>query len=126
MAGWDAPVYGFYEPMPKIKVIDGRRCHIFSCAATGCGVTIRRYLDTNDKGSTSNLRNHSRKCWGDKVFSTAYEMKDVGKVREVVEKLKASPNGNIAKMFASAEGKGVQSYSTRQHTAEESRQVKAY
>ncbi|KIL54666.1 hypothetical protein M378DRAFT_18675 [Amanita muscaria Koide BX008] len=105
MKGWDAPVYGFYEPIPDIVYADGnRRCHVF-------------------KGSTSNLRAHSKKCWGLEAFEKADEMKDLAKVREVVNKAKNSPNRNIVTMFARLEAKGVVSYMHRQHTSEEVRAV---
>ena len=121
MKSWDAPVYGFYAPTPDIIHHNSRRCHIFKCAAVGCGSGIRRFLDTNDRRSTSNLRAHAKKCWGDEAFYKACESKDVAKVRETVEKAKNSPNGNIAAMFAKLEGSGAVCYMHRQHTTEESR-----
>ncbi|KAG6821930.1 hypothetical protein H0H92_016061, partial [Tricholoma furcatifolium] len=99
----------------------GRRCHVFVCAAVGCGHRIRRYLDTNDKGSTSNLRSHAQKCWGSEAFEEAYKTKDIKKVREVVEKFKSAPDGNLVSMFAKLGAKGVVSYSHRQHTEYETR-----
>lgn len=121
MTAWDAPVYAFYEPIPAIEVVGSRRCHVFKCTAVGCTQKIRRFLDTNDKGSTSNLRSHSKKCWGEEAFAKAYEVKNVVHVRAALSKLKSAPNGNIAAIFSNMESKGVVSYMHRQHTAEESR-----
>ena len=87
MRTWDAPIYGFYEPIPEIEEVGGRRCHVFICAAAGCRHKVRRSLDTHDKRSTSNLRTHSKKCWGD-VFKKVYEMKNSRRVRVAVSKLK--------------------------------------
>ncbi|KIL57330.1 hypothetical protein M378DRAFT_16332 [Amanita muscaria Koide BX008] len=123
MKGFNAPVYGFYEPIPAIVKVNGRRCHVFACAAVGCGQKIKRYLDKNDKCSTSNLRSHSKKCWGEEAFEKAHEVKDLAKIREVVGRAKNSPNGNVAAMFACSEGKGIVSYMHRQHTTEEARAV---
>ena len=95
MRTWDSPIYGFYEPIPEIEEVGGRRCHVFICAAAGCRHRVRRYLDTHDKRSTSNLRTHSKKCWGD-VFKEIYEIKNLKRVRAAVSKLKNSPNGNVA------------------------------
>ena len=123
MKNWDAPVYGFYTPIPNIIHHDGRRCHVFECMAIGCGIQIRRFLDTNDRGSTSNLRGHAKRCWGDEAFNKAYELKDVVKVREAVGAARNSPNGNIVAMFAKLVGLGAATvrYMHRQHNTEESR-----
>lgn len=94
MRSWDAPIYGFYEPVPEIEEVGDRRCHVFICAAAGCRHKIRRYLDAHDKGSTSGLRDHSEKCWGE-VFRNAYEMKDLKSVQAAVGKFIKSPNGNV-------------------------------
>jgi hypothetical protein len=120
MKSWDAPIYTFYDPIPTIEEVDGRRCHTFKCTAVGCKQKIRHFLDKNDKGSTSNLRSHAKRCWGEDAFNKAYEVKNLGQVRVALGKLKNSPNGNIAAMFSNLEGKGVVSYMHRQHTSEES------
>jgi hypothetical protein len=121
MKSWDAPVYGFYMPIPDIIYHNGRRSHVFKCAAVGCGTKVRRYLDTNDRGSTSNLRLHAKRCWGDEAFNKANELKDVAKVREAVGKARNSPNGNIEAMFTKSEGSGAVRYMHRQHTTKEAR-----
>jgi hypothetical protein len=121
MKSWDAPVYGFYGSIPDVIHHNGRRCHVFKCAAVGCGAKIRHFLDMNDRGSTSNLRLHAKRCWGDEAFDKAYELKDLAKVREAVGRAKNSPNGNIVAMFAKSEGSGAVRYMHRQHTTEESR-----
>ncbi|KAG6822863.1 hypothetical protein H0H92_012238, partial [Tricholoma furcatifolium] len=84
-----------------------------------CHQKIRRYLDSNDKGSTSNLHKHAEKCWGEEAFMHANNADNIAKVRDVVERLKKNPNGDIKKMFSGLEAKGIISYSHRQHTAEQ-------
>ncbi|PPQ75957.1 hypothetical protein CVT25_006543, partial [Psilocybe cyanescens] len=64
---WTAGVYGFFRPDPIIERVSRCHAHTFICAATHChGPTwnIRRFLDTKDAKSTSNLRRHALKCWG--------------------------------------------------------------
>ena len=95
MRTWDSPIYGFYEPIPEVEEVGGRRCHVFICAAAGCRHKVRRYLDTHDKRSTWNLRTHSKKCWGD-VFKKIYEVKNLKRVRVAVSKFKNLPNGKVA------------------------------
>jgi hypothetical protein len=121
MKTWDSPIYGFYEPIPEIEDVNKCQSHVFQCAAVGCHHKVRHYLNTNDKGSTSNLLNHAKKCWGDEAFEKVYDMKDLSWVWEVVGKLKNVPNGNIAAMFSNLDAKGVVTYMHRQHTTEEAR-----
>ena len=33
---WTLPIYGFFQAHPVIKVVAGRRCHEFQCAAPLC------------------------------------------------------------------------------------------
>ena len=110
MQSWDSPIYGFYNPIPNIELVNSQTCHVFRCTAVRCKHKVRHYLDTNDKGSTSNLWTHAKKCWGNEPFEKAYELKDVSHVWEVVGKMKTAPNGNIAVMFSNLEGKGVVTY----------------
>ncbi|KAG1722965.1 uncharacterized protein EDB91DRAFT_1063679, partial [Suillus paluster] len=47
---WTAPIYAFFRSTPTIEYINGRRCHLFQCAATNCKHKtrgVRRYLDTS-------------------------------------------------------------------------------
>jgi hypothetical protein len=74
MKRWDAPVYAFFKPIPAIEYVDGRKAHIFECAATSCCQKtkyIRRFLYTGDTSSTSNLCWHAKACWGDEAVAAA-------------------------------------------------------
>ncbi|KAF8960089.1 hypothetical protein BDZ97DRAFT_1761045 [Flammula alnicola] len=56
---WDAPIYVFFKPMPSVEYINGRKAHVFECGASQCRCRtrfVRRFLDTGDAKSTSNLR----------------------------------------------------------------------
>ncbi|KAJ3574247.1 hypothetical protein NP233_g1903 [Leucocoprinus birnbaumii] len=121
MKSWNSSIYGFYDPIPAIDEIDGRRVHIFSCSASGCKHKIRRYLDKNDRCSTSNLHDHAKKCWGDEVVKRAQAIKDLNHVRQTIGKIKNNPDGDITAMFSRAEEKGAITYSHRQHTTEQAR-----
>ncbi|KAI1793035.1 hypothetical protein LXA43DRAFT_886392, partial [Ganoderma leucocontextum] len=118
MERWNSTIYAFYDPRPTIEYEEKRRSHLFHCANRGCKVTVRRYLDTKDHSSTSNLRAHAVKCWGPETVEAAKEAANVGEVREKIV-------GSILKtgsITAHFERKGGQvSYSARQHTRAETR-----
>ncbi|SJL03663.1 uncharacterized protein ARMOST_16509 [Armillaria ostoyae] len=126
MTKWTSPMYAFYSPIPEIEYRDGRKCHIFRCTAqanvTRCGHRIVRYLDTKDAQSTSNLRKHARKCWGEDVIKEADEAGTLDAARTLLRKDAGSDkrNGSITSHFA-RQGKGRVTYSHRQHTKQESR-----
>jgi hypothetical protein len=66
-----------------MEVIHGRHCHEFICAAPHCkgkgakARNVRRFLDTSDAKSTSNLRKHTKLCWGADLVEQADEAKDI-------------------------------------------------
>jgi hypothetical protein len=78
---WNSPIYGFFQDCPKIKVIDGRRCHEFHCAAPLCKgkgtkpQIVRRYLDKSNRNSMSNMHKHAKNCRGKEIVSKALETK---------------------------------------------------
>ena len=80
---------------------------------------IRRYLDTADGKSTSNLRHHAKLCWGDEVVTGADATKSYGAAREIVGKSLGMPDGSITAMFERVNGNGKVTYSHRQHTKTE-------
>ena len=127
---WTSPIYGFFQARPTIKVIDGRRCHEFQCAAPLCkgkGSTsriVRRYLDKGDRNSTSNMHKHAKNCWGEEIVSKALETKGELSVDDVRKNLGSAKlvDGSITASFE-RKGKGVVTFSTRQHTYMETRLV---
>src|ERR1700722_4132640 len=79
---WNSPVYVFLKQTPSIEYIKDRHVHVFECAAARCmgkgnGRMVRRYLDTGDCKSTSNLRKHAKICWGEEAVAAADNTKDV-------------------------------------------------
>ena len=77
---WDSPIYIFFRPLPTIEYVGTRKAHVFYCAASCCRCrtrTIRRFLDTSDAKSTSNLRRHARVCWGEEAVVAADETSNV-------------------------------------------------
>ncbi len=119
---WDAPIYVFFKPEPTIQYHEGRKAHVFECAASHCRCKtkyVRRFLDTKDAKSTSNLRRHAKLCWGDDTVAAADDTRDVKSAREALSKRK-DLNGSITAAFERA-GKGKVTYSHRQHTKKESR-----
>lgn len=78
---------------------------------------VRRYLDTTDAKSTSNLRKHAKICWGEEAVAAADRTKDVRAAREALGKIKDS---SIMAAFERI-SKEQASYSHRQHTTIEAR-----
>ena len=126
---WTSPIYVFFEKEALIEYINGRRVHVFTCTATRCrgkgnGRLVRRYLDTGDAKSTSNLRKHAKACWGEDVVAAADATRDLRAAWDAVSKM--SGNMSIADVFERAPGKGTVTYSHRQHTSAEVRYGSLY
>lgn len=83
----------------------------------GNGRIVRRYLDTGDAKSTSNLRKHVKICWGEDAMAAADGTRNVQAAREVLGKM-VSGNSSITQAFEQA-AKGTVTYSYRQHTSTE-------
>jgi hypothetical protein len=108
--------------MPAVEGVSGRRCHIFRCNAQTCKQKtweVKRYLDTNDAKSTSNLRKHAKRCWGDDIIATADKAKNAKEVRATTVSGALDPE-SITAAFERT-GKGKVTYSHRQHTKAEAR-----
>jgi hypothetical protein len=127
---WTSPIYGFFQPRPEIKIVDGRRCHEFQCAAPLCkgkGIKprmVRRYLDKGDRNSTSNMHKHAKNCWGEETVSKALDTKGELSISDVRKSLGQAKlhDGSITASFE-RKGKGSVTFSTRQHTYTETRLV---
>ena len=93
MQDWNSPIYAFFKAIPMIEYIQGCRLHVFECTATHCkgkgnGRLVRRYLDTGDAKSTSNLRKHAKICWGEDTVTAADQTGSVAAARDVLSKTK--------------------------------------
>lgn len=86
MKEWKSPVYAFYEPVPRVVSIEGRRCHEFYCVARKCNYMSRRFRDTLSRASTGNLILHVRTCWGEEAWNAAKKCRNATDAREKVTK----------------------------------------
>ena len=124
-AEWTSPIYAFFKPMPEVTYSpEGRRAHKFRCASSHCrgkganGQIVRRYLNTLDRKSTSNLKCHAITCWGSKTVDDALDAKvDIESTRKT---LKTFKDRSITVAFE-RKGKEKVSYSHRPHTKAETR-----
>ena len=123
---WNAPIYAFFKPTPLIDYVDNRRVHAFVCTALHCkgkgkfGQHVRRYLDTGDVKSTSNLRCHAKVCWGSEAIDAASETKDVYAARDAMAKV-TPRDRSLTAVFEHIGKKDRVTYSHRQHTFAEVR-----
>ena len=81
---------------------------------------VRRYLDTGDRSSTSNMRKHAKGCWGEITLTAAYNGGNATDARKGLQEAKEEPDGSITAVFERT-GKGKVSYSHRQHTKTQTR-----
>jgi len=112
----------FFKPVPSIQYIRNRKAHVFECAASQCLCRtrfVRRFLDTADAKSTSNLRRHAKVCWSDKAVEAADGTRDIKAARTALQSLR-TVNGSITAAFQRV-GEGRAVYSHRQHTKIEAR-----
>ncbi|KAH6893863.1 hypothetical protein BKA70DRAFT_1077058, partial [Coprinopsis sp. MPI-PUGE-AT-0042] len=124
-AAFKAPIYAFFKPDPIVETIGGRECQVFKCAASHCNnqsCDVRRYLDTKDANSTSNLRKHALKCWGEEAVTSACTAASAADVRKSGILASGQFSQGIDVMFQRT-GKGKVLYSHRQHTSVETRYV---
>jgi len=78
-----APIYAFFKLVPVIESVDGHCCHIFQCAAPECKHKSRgvcQFLGKGDAKSMSNMRKHTKECWGDVVVASADNVKNAMEV----------------------------------------------
>lgn len=80
---------------------------------------VRRFLDTGDAKSTSNMRKHAKKCWTAEVVASADKADNANDVRRTTVKGLLDPQ-SITAAFE-RKGKGKVTYSHRQHTKTELR-----
>ncbi|KDR70618.1 hypothetical protein GALMADRAFT_48478, partial [Galerina marginata CBS 339.88] len=122
---WTSPIYVFFPKIPRIEYKESRRYHVFECGASHCkgknGRDVRRYLNTSDARSTSNMRKHARICWGDEAVAAADATKDLAGAREVLAKSKSKLRDGLITAEFERIGKGKVTYSHRQHTKTETR-----
>jgi hypothetical protein len=121
---WTAPVYAFFKPVPTIGTDNGCPYHTFVCAALDCkhkSRGVHRFLDKGNAKSTSNMRKHAKRCWGEDVMKAADKAESANEVRRTTIKGFLDPQS--AKAAFEWKGKGKVQYTHRQHTTTKSRYV---
>ena len=119
MKKWTSPVYAFFEPVPTAIEVQGHHAHEFKCSGRSCKVTVRRFIDTKDAGSTGNMRRHVKTCWGEDALNTVDIAKDVNEARtKVVQGILR--DGSITTAFEQKDKQSVR-YSSRPYTQSEIR-----
>jgi hypothetical protein len=125
MKQWNTSIYAFFKPIPIIDHIDGQHAHIFECNAKTCigkgknGRQVRRYLNMADATFTSNLRWHTKICWGQETVEAAGSTNNISEACAVLRN-SILKDGSITAAFEGV-GKGKVTFSHRQHTKAESR-----
>jgi hypothetical protein len=119
-----SPIYVFFKPLPSVEIIRDRRVHVFECTVLNCkgranGRMVRRYLNTADAKSTSNLCKHAKICWGEEAVAAADATKDISAARAAMKKGNLR-DSSITAAFRRISKENV-SYSYRQHTTIETR-----
>ncbi|TFK61241.1 hypothetical protein BDN72DRAFT_732656, partial [Pluteus cervinus] len=113
-------IYACFVLPAAVEYTNGRPYLGFHCFAKGCKVIVRRYLDKKDKGSTSNLHEHAKSCWGEDVAKRVKDARDVGVARDkIIAPYKL--NGKITSSFERKTEK--ETYSHTQFTRTETKYV---
>ncbi len=72
----------FSSQTPPLKLVEGRQCFEFICNMKYCkaskGQKVRRFIDSKDRGSTSNMKRHAMKCYGDTIVKKALQSDAMG------------------------------------------------
>ncbi|KAG2042434.1 hypothetical protein BDR03DRAFT_943371, partial [Suillus americanus] len=73
---WRSAVYTFFKlHAVAVQYHNGRLVHFFPCGAHKCKLSVggvRRFQDSKDKSSTTNLRHHANGCWGKEAVDRAF------------------------------------------------------
>ncbi|EKM80872.1 hypothetical protein AGABI1DRAFT_126923 [Agaricus bisporus var. burnettii JB137-S8] len=75
-----SPIYVCFHP-PKFSVENGHEFQVFQCGAKKClacdGRLMKRNLNTQNATSTSNLKKHASRCWGDELVKALMAVKSI-------------------------------------------------
>jgi hypothetical protein len=118
---WFSSVYVFFKKTPRIEEKDGRRCHVFECAAGRCrgrnSRLVYRFLDKGDANSTSNLLRHAKLCWSTEAVEAATATRDLDAAKTKMR------DGTILAEFQRLSKDKVTYRRHTQHTTSEARYV---
>ncbi|KAJ3966202.1 hypothetical protein EV361DRAFT_777876, partial [Lentinula raphanica] len=68
-----SPVYAFFDAEPQIEYGKSDTPDYLVYRCTKCGEKLRQGLKTGDRGSTGNMRDHVKKCWGEEALAAIKE-----------------------------------------------------
>ncbi|KAG2145265.1 hypothetical protein DEU56DRAFT_910384 [Suillus clintonianus] len=78
---WCSVVYTFFKlDAVAVQYHNGHLVHFFPCGAHKCKLSVggvRRFQDSKDKSSTTNLRHHANGCWGKEAVDCAFNGRKV-------------------------------------------------
>ncbi|KAF9028137.1 hypothetical protein BDZ89DRAFT_902107, partial [Hymenopellis radicata] len=124
------PIYAFFRPEMAIEYRRNKtsgknqKHHMFTCAARGCKHRVARNLETQDRTSTKNLKDHAIRCWGKDTVTAALEMQNLDKARGLVKKHGGKKNGLLTTAFTKLKKAGARIFSHVPLTKPEVRIVK--
>lgn len=84
------------------------------------GRLVKRNLNTQNATSTSNLKKHASKCWGEELVKAIMAVKSIHQARDVLKKKGNERDGSILAAFQKVGHEPV-TYSSRPATNLESR-----
>ncbi|KAJ3752532.1 hypothetical protein EV360DRAFT_5707, partial [Lentinula raphanica] len=61
-------VYAFFHAKPEIEFDKSNEPDYLVFRCTKCGEKMRQGLKTGDRGSTGNMQEHVKKCWGEEAL----------------------------------------------------------
>ncbi|KAJ3758902.1 hypothetical protein EV360DRAFT_29620, partial [Lentinula raphanica] len=78
-------VYSFFHAEPEVEFGKKNTADYLVFCCTQCGEKIRQGINTGDRGSTSNMREHVKKCWGEDALMAVKDC-TLEQAREAVKK----------------------------------------
>ncbi|KAF7763751.1 hypothetical protein Agabi119p4_8288 [Agaricus bisporus var. burnettii] len=118
-----SPIYVCFHP-PKFVAENGQEFQVFQCSAKNCtardGRLVKRNINTQNATSTSNLKKHALKCWGEELVKAVMAVRSVHEARAVLKEKGGLRDGSILAAFQKAGHEQV-TYSNRALTNLESR-----
>ncbi|KAK6974469.1 hypothetical protein R3P38DRAFT_2584231, partial [Favolaschia claudopus] len=108
---WTSTIYAFFDGEVGIEYRNGKTHHVFTCAARGCAHKIFRNQSTQDRNSTTNLRKHALKCWGEENVKAAAEVASLDHARRLLKKNAGTKNQKLTDIFRHHAATGGESFS---------------
>ncbi|KAJ3964441.1 hypothetical protein EV361DRAFT_765889, partial [Lentinula raphanica] len=116
-------VYAFFHAKPEIEFAKDHSAKYLVFRCTQCNDTTRQGWKTGDRGSTGNLREHVKKCWGDEALAAVNDL-TLEKAKNAVSKFKKSKQTTLT-LVVNTVASWFKSFSTRPPEKEKIRVVTA-